>query len=592
MATGWIGIPAGDKATLELALKFHDDGELTAAMALYRALLQSHPDQGEIWGLLGSALRMTGEAAEAVQSLENGVNHAPDRFDMKAELAIAMSEAGHHAEAADKLNGLLPVLRSSGQDEAVVYAALGDVSLALENYDEAIAHYRTALEKDPDNAVACENLATALQCDGQFDAAIATCQAMLDRDPDNVSVLTGLGAVLRESGRPEESLEPLERAITLEPHDATAMASLGLSLRQLRRKEESEKAFRGALSRDPTDAASWNALAELLRDDFKLTEALRAHESAVKANDRDPDLHLNYGRTLMLSGDLERGFAELEWRPAQRAFAGRTLEGPAWNGADPMGKTILLHAEHGFGDAIKFSRYALQLALSGATVILACPEPLAGLLATLDGPVGTVSSLDDAPPYDFHAPLMSLPHFMRTTLATIPSETPYLCVPPGAESPLPEDAERRRIGITWASDPDHPADDDRSAPLNRLSPMFDLPRTEWISLQTGPPDEQLTDTYLPITDIAPTLDRFAHMAAVIADLDLVISVDTAAAHLAGALGRPVWLMLPYMPDGSWMTVRTDSPWYPTMRLFRQPRPGDWQSVAFDVRTALREHWQN
>ena len=133
---------------------------------------------------------------------------------------------------------------------------------------------------------------------------------------------------------------------------------------------------------------------------------------------------------------------------------------------------------------------------------------------------------------------------------------------------------------------------DRSAPLNRLSPMFDLPRTEWISLQTGPPAEQLTDTYLPITDIAPTLDSFAHMAAVIADLDLVISVDSAAAHLAGALGRPVWLMLPHMPDGSWMTVRTDSPWYPTMRLFRQPRPGDWQSVAFDVRTALREHWQN
>jgi tetratricopeptide (TPR) repeat protein len=592
MATGWIGIPAGDKATLELALKFHDDGELTAAMALYRALLQSHPDQGEIWGLLGSALRMTGEAAEAVQSLENGVNHAPDRFDMKAELAIAMSEAGQHAEAADKLNGLLPVLRSSGQDEAVVYAALGDVSLALENYRDAIAHYRTALEKDPDNAVARENLATALHSNGQFDEAIATCREMLATDPDNFSVLTSLGAALRDSGRPEESLEPLKHAIALEPHEATAMASLGVSLRRLKRKGEAETAFRGALSRDPADAASWNALAELLRDDFKLTEALRAHKSAIKADDRDPDLHLNHARTLMLSGDLERGFAELEWRKAKREFAGRPIEGPAWDGAEAMGKTLLLHTEGGLGDTIKFSRYALQLALSGATVILACPEPLAGLLATLDGPIGTVTSLDDAPPYDFHASLMSLPHLMHTTLATIPSETPYLCVPPETVSPLPADAERRRIGIAWASDSDHPADESRSAPLHRLSPMFDLPRTEWICLQTGPPAEDLTETYLPITDITPALGDFARIAAVIAELDLVISVDGAVAHLAGALGQPVWLILPHMPDEGWMTGRTDSPWYPTMRLFRQPRPADWQSVAFDVRTALREHWQN
>ncbi len=592
MATGWIGIPAGDKATLDLALKFHDDGELTAAMALYRALLQSHPDQGEIWGLLGSALRMTGEAAEAVQSLENGVNHAPDRFDMKAELAIAMSEAGHHAEAADKLNGLLPVLRSSGQDEAVVYAALGDVSLALENYGEAIAHYRTALEKDPDNAVARENLATALQYDGQFDEAIATCRETLAKDPDNVSALAGLGAALRDSGQPEESLEPLKRAITLELHDATAMASLGVSLRQMKRTDEAEAAFRGALSRDPTDAASWNALAELLRDGFKLTEALRAHKSALKANSQNPDLHLNYARTLILSGDLLRGFAELEWRRAQREFAGRRIEGPAWNGADAMGKTILLYTGHDFGDIIQFSRYALLLALSGATVILACPEPLAGLLATLDGPVGTVSSLDDAPPYDFHAPLMSLPHFMGTTLTTVPSETPYLFVPPGTDPPLAADPEGRRIGIAWADDPDHPADGSRTAPLNRLSPIFDLPRTEWISLQTGSPAEELSETYLPINDIAPALDNFAQTAAAIAELDLVISVDTTVAHLAGALGRPVWLMLPHLPDARWMTGRTDSPWYPTMRLFRQSRPGDWQSLAFDVRTALREHWQD
>ena len=591
MSTGWIGIPAADKATLELALKFHDDGELTAAMALYRALLQNHPDQGEIWGLLGSALRMTGEASEAVHSLENGVSHAPDRFDMKAELAIAMSEAGQHAEAADKLYGLLPVLRSSGQDQAVVYAALGDVSLALENYGDAIAHYRIALEKDPDNAVARENLAAALHCDEQFDAAIALFQEMLTSDPDSVAALIGLGAAYRGSGRPVDSLEPLKRAIALEPHDGTAMASLGVSLRQLKRTGESEAAFRGALSRDPTDAESWNALADLLRDGFKLTEATRAHQSAIKANGRNPGLHLNYAQTLLLSGDLERGFAELEWRQSEREFAGRPIEGAAWDGTEAMGKTILLHIDRELGDAIKFSRYALQLALSGATVILACPAPLAGLLATLDGPVGTVSSLDDAPPYDFHAPLMSLPHFMRTTLATIPSESPYLGVPPGTASPLPADPGGRRIGIAWACDSDHPMDDDRSAPLHRLSPMFDLPRTEWISLQTGVPAEQLTDTYLPITDITPALGDFARIAAAIAGLDLVICVDTAVAHLAGALGRPVWVMLPYLPDSGWMTGRTDSPWYPTMRLFRQPRPGDWQSVAFDVRTALREQWQ-
>jgi hypothetical protein len=299
---------------------------------------------------------------------------------------------------------------------------------------------------------------------------------------------------------------------------------------------------------------------------------------------------------LLLLGRLREGFAEYEWRWRMPGFATprRAFAQPMWTGDALAGRTLLVHAEQGLGSAIQFARY-VELAATGGRVLLECRRPLQRLfaqsLARPGGPAaGVVVKGEELPPFDCHAPLMSLPHLLGTTLETIPARVPYLAARPDDVAAWRErlaSALRPRIGLVWAGDANHENDHNRSMPPQFLAPLADAPAA-FFSLQV-PARGELSPVFPAgsVIDLAPALGDFAETAAVIANLDLVISVDTAVAHLAGALARPVWLLLPYVPEWRWLLERDDSPWYPTMRVFRQRKAGDWRGLVDHLAGVLR-----
>ena len=581
-------------ATLELALDLHEKGDVAAAAALYRALLQTHPDEAQLWGLLGSACRLDSNAAEAVEALQKAVSLAPARIDLKAELGIALAEAERHLEARQMLEDLLPALAVQQQDAAVVYAALADACLGLEDFQNAVRHYEMTLRKDPDNRTASINLATALQKLGQPGEAIALYESVIKEQPENVSALTNLGVALQETGLIEQSLVPLEKAVALAPDDAVAQTDLAVSLQKLDRIDEAETALNSALNSDINYARAWSNLGNLLQEKMHLPEARMAHDCAVAIEPDDPELHWNRAMALLLDGALAEGLAEYEWRRRRPDFRREGLIGAEWDGSSPSGQRILVYTEQGVGDAIQFCRFATLLAETGAAVILACPAVLASLFATLQGQVDIVTNLSDAQPYNQHAPLMSLPYLMDMKADDIPAAVPYLSVPRGTTPPLParNGSNRLRVGLVWAGNPDHANDKNRSVALSAFRPLFDMQDIEWLSLQLGPQSSQAADASVFLDDLSSRLETFADTAAAMAELDLIISVDTAAAHLAGAMGLPVWTLLPFAPDWRWGAEGDRSPWYPTMRLFRQTTRGDWLPVIAAVRGALRRRLQH
>jgi hypothetical protein len=320
--------------------------------------------------------------------------------------------------------------------------------------------------------------------------------------------------------------------------------------------------------------------------------ALQALERAIALAPDYADAHWNRALTLLLAGDFAQGWPAYEWRWRATGMREPDLAAPRWDGGPLDGQTILLHAEQGLGDSIHFVRYAPLVAARGGRVIVQCPAPLARLLATCAGVARVIPRGEPLPPFELQAPLMSLPGLLNTRLDNIPAEVPYLAPPAGAGAAaqaalaaLAALGARRTVGVVWAGNPAHENDRNRSCPA-RCFAALGAPERALVSLQKGAGADDIAA--IPgALDLGPRLEDFAATAAAIARLDLVIAVDTATAHLAGALGRPVWLLLPHAPEWRWQLRRDDSPWYPTMRLFRQERPGDWPGVFERVGEALK-----
>jgi hypothetical protein len=294
-----------------------------------------------------------------------------------------------------------------------------------------------------------------------------------------------------------------------------------------------------------------------------------------------------------LAGELQAGWEEFAWRRERETWIGPDLAGPVWDGNELGGRTLLLYWEQGMGDIIQFARYASLVARGGGRVLLHCPGPLVRLLETLEGIAGCVADGDPLPEYDVKYALLDLPGLLGTELATIPGDCPYLS-PPTRTHPDRSDDQVLRVGLVWAGNSAHQRDRDRSCPLSTFAPLLAQPGAAFYGLQTGPQAEELEACGFDglIRDLGSELSDFAHTADILAQLDLLVTVDTAAAHLAGALALPVWNLLAHAPDWRWMLGRADTPWYPTMRLYRQSAPGDWESVmervAQDLRAAAAE----
>ena len=420
---------------------------------------------------------------------------------------------------------------------------------------------------------------------GRLDDALASFRQAVRLRPDNAEAQNNLGATLKRQERLDEAVACYREALRLKPDFAEVYSNLGNVLRLLGNPDLAVESFRQALRLKPNYADAQNNLSNALKDQGKVNEALAGYERALELKPSYAEAHLDRAITWLLLGDFAKGWTEFEWRWQYKNFPPRPFRQPRWDGAPLDGRTILLHAEQGLGDTIQFIRYAALVKELGGRVIVECQRSLLRLLAGcagIDELVGQGASLPD---FDVHSPLFSMPYVFRTSLTTIPAGHPYLFADPGLEEQWRRELAPVgdfKVGICWQGNPKHAWDRLRSIPLGQFAPLARLDGVRLFSLQKGPGSEQIKEAAFPITDLACRLDEasgpFMDTAAVMKNLDLIITADTSIAHLAGALGVPVWIALPFLPDWRWLLAREDSPWYPTVRLFRQTNRGNWQEV--------------
>ncbi|MGD0388832.1 MAG: tetratricopeptide repeat protein [Tepidisphaeraceae bacterium] len=458
----------------------------------------------------------------------------------------------------------------------------------------AVDLIRRAIALRPNYAEAYSNLGNALKDNGQLDEAIAACRQAIALKPDLPEAHSNLGAALLGKGQFDEAIAACRRAISLRPNLSEAHASLGAALAGKGELDEAAAAFRRAIALKPSLPEAHGNLGNALRDKGQLEEAVAAYRQAISLRPAYAEAHIGLALSLLARGDFRGGWDEYEWRWKCEDFPspGRNFARPQWDGCPLEARTLVLHAEQGYGDAIQFIRYLPLVEQRGGRIIIECPAELQRLFQTIAGRCQIVAAGQSLPPFDLHCPILSLPLVFKTTLESIPAEVPYLF--PDAElleswrQKLSASAAGLKVALAWAGNPNVKVDRARSMSLDRLAPLSEVRGATFYSLQKGEAARQAEQPPpgLRLVNLGPELHDFADTAAVMCLMDLVITTDTSVAHLAGALGRPVWVMLQFMPDWRWLLDRDDSPWYPTMRLFRQSARGDWDSVITRVAEAL------
>lgn len=455
---------------------------------------------------------------------------------------------------------------------------------------EAAKMYFEITRRQPDCFEAFCRLGVILNHLQQFREACACLENAIRLRPDHPNLNLLLGGIFKKLGRFDEAAECCRRELRLQPASADAHYNLGLVLQNLEQLDEAIAAYQGAIELRPGYADALVNLGFVLRQKNETAAALRCFEEAVAREPQNAEARWELCATRLALGDFERGWPEYEWRWKQRDFQQPpSFPQPRWDGTELGGRRIFLHPEQGYGDTIQFARYATLVAQRGGEVIVGCPKALSSLIKTIPGVSGVVTSRAELPQFDVHAPLMSLPAIFRTTVPTVPAAVPYLAVPRTDFAFDQASDPRFKVGIVWAGDPRHKNDRNRSAKLENFLPLAELPGVCCFSLQAGDAARQLEPPpgLGKIINLGGRFRDFADTAQAISQMDLVVSVDTCAAHLAGALGKSVWTLLPFEAEWRWLVGREDSPWYPTMRLFRQSERGNWSQVLARVAAELK-----
>jgi tetratricopeptide (TPR) repeat protein len=536
------------------------------------------------------ALHQQGRLREAEKLYARVLKAAPDHFDALHLLGLAKAQAGQMGEAYRLMSGALK-LNPQAPDAWMNFA---NVLHALKRNAEALDCLDKALALRPGDVNALGNRGNALLALGRPQDALPCFDEVLARYPRHADALFNRGSALAGLGRTELALADFDAALALMPGHPGALYNRGNALAELGRYAEAIAAFDRALVAAPNHAQTWNNRGRALQVLNRHANAIGSFDKAIALQKDYADAHFNRALSLLTLGDLSRGFEQYEWR-WKRTGMRDTRRGygkPLWLGEYPLArKTILLHSEQGLGDTIQFARYAPLVARAGARVVLEVQPELKNALAGLDGVAACFSRGDQLPAYDVHCPLGSLPLAFKTEPATILADIPYLradearlakwrsaiAVVPG-----------KRVALAWAGNASHPNDLNRSIDLKLLEPMMALDGVSFLSIQRElrGNDADILARHPNVTHLGGELSDMADTAALAALADLTISVDTSVVHLAGALGRPVWVMLPFAPDWRWTLTGERSPWYPQARLFRQPALGDWPSLLATVRAEL------
>lgn len=569
-------------------LAHHQDGRLAEAESAYRHVLRLEPDQADALRFLGVIFRQRGDLSPARDYLEKALAVQPNDAHAHHDLGLVHFAGGHIEQAVAAYRRaieILPVFPDAHYN-------LGNASYALGQMEEAEASYRRALEHQPDLTEAHYNLGLLAQEKGDLESAACHYRRTAELNPAHLDARLNLSLVLKDSGKTDAAEACLQELLALDLQNPKARINLASVWALQDEIEKADQMCREVLRDFPALAEAWLNLGVIQQSLGDPSGAIRCFQRALELQPNYAEAQYNLGIAQLLTDDLASGWKNYEarWRTEIPIFKARGFPAPQWQGEGLNGRGLLVHAEQGLGDTIQFARYLPLLAQRGAEIFLECPAPLARLLATIQGVAKVIPRGEALPACDFQVPLLSLPHWMETTLENIPDRVPYLRVPDEAALKLARASSTKfRVGLAWAGNPLHGKDRSRSIGLEKLSPLLGSSKVVFHSLQAGPANRELSEveSACAIINLEPELADFAATASAIQQLDLVISVDTAVAHLAGALGKPVWVLVPFAPDWRWLLGREDSPWYPTMRLFRQPRRGDWTSVIERVQAELQ-----
>lgn len=544
----------------------HQAGDFGQAEAAYRRILRREPRNGRVWFVLGNLCQAQERTSEALACFKQAAELEPREPEGHFHVANALLKHEKWGEAEAAYRQCL-ALRPDHLEALVNF---GFVLGEQQKHDEAEASYRKALALKADVPEVHQNLGNTLRDRGQLDEAVACYHRALELRPDYSKAHVNLGVALIAKGDVEGAVGHLRRGVELQPDFAEAFNSLGAAVSVIRRFDEAHAHYAHAIELKPEYA----------------------------------DAHWNRSLLWLLQGDFERGWPAYEWRwRCQRTLPRPAYSEPVWDGSPLGGRSILLYGEQGLGDTLHFVRYAPLVNALGGRVIVQCQKPLLPILASCRGIDQLIGQGEAPPKFDVQAALMSLPLLLGTRSHNIPGDVPYL----SADPELIEHWRRQlapirglRVGIVWQGNTRHPWDRHRSAALEEFEPLARLPGVRLVSLQKGAAAEKVQSPRFQVharsggsfevISFGGLVDEFSgafmDTAAIIRNLDLVVAVDTAVGHLAGALAAPTWLALNYSPDWRWLVDRADTPWYPTIRLFRQQKPGDWPGVFRQIADEL------
>ncbi len=562
------------------------------AIACYQKVLSIQPDDAEVLVLLGDIFKERGDLNQAVDCYRKALLLQPDSAQVSNNLGVVYRGMGRLEDA----EACFRMALSVSLDRAEMHNNLASALYALGKFDDAVEHLQKAISIEPRYAEAYSHLGLVLHKQGKLEAAVESHQKALSINSDYAEAHSNLADALLAQDKLDMAIESYHRALAIKPNLMGSHYNLGNAYKIQGNFEASAGEYLQAISLKPDFANAHLNLGAVLIEQGLRDRAMQCFQNAILVDPNFVEAHLALSLNQLLIGDFERGWAGYEWRwqSAQMQLAKYDYKQPLWLGNAPLsGKTILLHFEQGFGDTIQFCRYAKLLAAQDATVLLLVPAALKSLLTGLEGVSQVFAEGEPIPAFDYHCPLMSLPLAFSTRISTIPAEAAYLKCDSSHVLKWQNrlgNRPRPRVGLVWSGNQRHMNDHNRSIPLNDL---FELTsdQVEFVSLQKeiAPNDQIRLNHHKHIVDVGADLEDFADTAGLIANLDLVISVDTAVAHLAGAMGRPVWILLPYNPDWRWMLERSDSPWYPSARLFRQAKKGDWMSILSLVDKELKKY---
>ena len=578
------------KHLFSIASGYHRAGLLKEAEKTYRKILAEEPKQADALFLLALIAHQTGRDEHALKLISRAIGCQPDvpaffcaRAQIYASLRRPEEAIAQYVEALTRAPNL-----------ADAHYNLGLLLQEQHRIDEAVEHYLQVLSIVPNHVGAFNNLGNIYQQRGLLHDAIRWYERALAVDLNQAETCCNLANVYRKLENLDVAAELFRRAISSRPNFPLAHYSLGLLLQEQGRWAESEGLFRKAVAQNPTFAEAFNALGTTFKEQGRLEEAIAHYRRALDCNPDLPEAHYNLGVSMLLAGQLDRGWPEFEWRWQTVSKQNvRDFGKPQWDGQTLPNKVILVHAEQGLGDTIQFCRF-VPMAAERADIVFEVQRPLLGLLRGFPGVRELVAHGDPLPFFEAHCSLLSLPRALKIGIDEIPAEVPYLTAEPQRvvrwQNVIPTSG--FRIGIVWQVNPKSETLRRRSIPLSYFGKLARIPGVRLISLQKTPGLDDLGEiTEKEILSLGPDFDTgpdaFLDTAAVMENLDLIITADTATAHLAGALGRPTWVALRHVPHWTWLMERHDSPWYPTVRLFRQQQRDNWDTVFDSIERELR-----